>query len=434
MWPVAATTSGWASRPVVRDAVLAGALLAGCVLVNHPAALVAAAGPGGGRLAAWWLAAWWAATAVALAAVALRRRWPLPMLAAATAATVAHLGQGVLPAAADLGVPILLYTVASRCRRAVSLAVMTGLLLLLTGWVGSLALAGRPVPGMPVLDIRVAHRPQSAGTAAEPGITVGRTGGAAAWTGLVVLGSALVTSWAVGFGVGTNRAYLGQLRARAEDLERERDQRAALAVAAERGRISREMHDVVAHGLSVMVIQAQGAATALDERPADTRAALGAIVATGRASLGDMRRVLAAVGEVDDSWHPRPGLAQLPDLVAQVRRAGTPVRLQVDGDPPPLPSTVDLSAYRIVQEALTNVIKHAGTGAAARVRLSYREAAVGIEVSDDGPGPTTGADGGSGLRGMRERATLLGGHFAAGAGAAGGFTVRATLPVHGSTA
>jgi signal transduction histidine kinase len=115
--------------------------------------------------------------------------------------------------------------------------------------------------------------------------------------------------------LSNRRAYLEQLHARAADLVRERDQRAALAVAAERGRISREMHDVVAHGLSLIVIQAQGADAALDHRPADTRGALGAIVRTGRDSLADMRRVLDVLGEVEDSWHPQPGLDALPGLL-----------------------------------------------------------------------------------------------------------------------
>ena len=267
------------------------------------------------------------------------------------------------------------------------------------------------------------------------------------WGGLPLLGSVLVAAWAVGSGSRTRRAYLDELHARARDLERDRDQRAALAVAAERGRISRELHDVVAHGPSVMVIQAQGGAAALAHRPAATQAALAAIVATGRDSLADMRRVLAAVGEPDARWHPAPGLAALPALLAQVRRTGTPVRLRIDGTPVALPSPVDLSAYRIVQEALTNTMKHARSGATAEVVLGYRYTEISIEVVDDGQPPTVAGtddpaaagppsngpsgDGqrGNGLRGMHERVRLLGGRLAAGPEPGGGFAVGAAIPV-----
>jgi signal transduction histidine kinase len=198
------------------------------------------------------------------------------------------------------------------------------------------------------------------------------------------------------------------------------------------------MHDVVAHGLSLIVIQAQGADAALDNRPADTRSALRAIVRTGRDSLADMRRVLAALGEVEDAWHPQPGLAQLPGLLEQVRTAGTEVRLRVAGTPAALPSAVDLSAYRIVQEALTNVMKHAGTGASADVVLEYSDAEIAVEVGDDGRIPNghagPGVGGGNGLRGMDRRVQLLGGRLSAEPEAGGGFRVRATLPIEGRQA
>ncbi|HWO61901.1 MAG TPA: ATP-binding protein, partial [Umezawaea sp.] len=141
---------------------------------------------------------------------------------------------------------------------------------------------------------------------------------------------------------------------------------------------------------------------------------------------------LAAVGAVDDTWHPQPGLSQLTALVAQVRKAGTPVGLRVEGTTVPLPSTVDLSAYRIVQEALTNTMKHAGKGAKAEVVLTYEKAEVGIRVSDDGRGAAGGAGGGNGLRGMRERVKLLGGRLVAEPGPGGGFVVQAALPIRGS--
>jgi signal transduction histidine kinase len=322
------------------------------------------------------------------------------------------------------------YTVAACRPRRASLTALACVLLVMLGWCGWFALRGRLVPGMPVLAFQVKHaRPGSGQTVERTGLIAGdHASGPARWSGPAVLGSALLASWAIGYGARNRRAYLDQVTARAHDLERAQDQRAALAVAAERGRISRELHDVVAHGMSLIVIQAQGGAAALDDQPAETRAALAAIVATGRGSLTDMRRVLNAMDEVSDAWHPQPGLAQLPALVEQVHRAGTPVRLRVGGSAVPLPVPVDLSAYRIVQEALTNVMKHAGAGATAEIVLNYRETALDLCVGDDGQGPGKPATG-NGINGMRERVRLLGGTFTAGGRAVGGFEVRATLPI-----
>lgn len=178
-----------------------------------------------------------------------------------------------------------------------------------------------------------------------------------------------------------------------------------------------------------MVVQAQGGAAALDNRPADTRSALEAIVKTGRDSLADMRRVLGTVGQMDDPWRPPPGLPGLPALLDQVRETGIPVSLRIEGRPATLPSTVDLSAYRIVQEALTNTMKHAGTGATAEVVVTYTSTSLCVEIADDGSAVTGGDGPGHGLRGMRERVTLLGGRFEAGPRPSGGFAVRAILPL-----
>ncbi|WP_431926217.1 sensor histidine kinase [Nonomuraea jabiensis] len=416
--------------PVLQDAALAAVLLLICVLVNDPNTIVATtAGPLATGGAGVQLTLWWAATALTAIAVTLRRRLPLPMLAGSVLAAAVHVAQAASLMIIDLSVLVLLHAVAARHKRTVSLATLAGLLLLVTGW--SLYDA-RPIPGPshvlstgPGLD--TTSRPKEV-------MTVHRSASADTWSGLSVLGSALVASWAIGSGTRSRRAYLDELHAHARDLERERDQQAALAAAAERGRISRELHDVVAHGLSLMVIQAQGGAAALGSNPAGTRAALEAIVSTGRASLADMRHVLTAVGEVDDAWHPQPGLADLSALLARVNGAGTPVGLRVEGSPAALPSAVDLSAYRIVQEALTNTMKHAGTGAAASVILTYRDTEIAIEISDNGHGGTTDAGGGNGLRGMRERVKLFGGTLTVGPGPQGGFAVRAALPIRGHTA
>jgi signal transduction histidine kinase len=447
--PVTAART-WTRQPLFQDTALAAGLLAVCLPLNNPVAVVrtVAAGPHvvgwGGAVVAW---GWWTATVFALAGVALRRRWPLPMLGVCTLATAVHLALlSVVPTVVDFAAVVLLATVAARSSRRVSSAALTGMLVLVAGWCLDGARLGRPVNGLPTFSVEVVHHvDRPGGNGANQGDeVVDQAKGSNTWSAVALFGSVLVAAWAIGSANRNRRDYLLQLHARAVDLERERDQQAALAVAAERGRISREMHDVVAHGLSLIVIQAQGADAALDNRPADTRSALRAIVTTGRDSLADMRRVLAALGEVEDAWHPQPGLAQLPGLLDQVRRAGTAVRLRVDGTPAALPSAVDLSAYRIVQEALTNVMKHAGAGATADIEVAYTYTEIAIKVCDDGRMSTErighedredrdghAVVGGNGLRGMERRVQLLGGRLSAGPGHGGGFRVRATLPIQG---
>ena len=427
----------WLRSPVPQDVALAFALFVVCVLVNDPFALVHAVA-GRSLSDAWsgpgvvWL--WWVATALTVVGVALRRRWPMPMFILCALSAATRLAAGVPPTVMDLAVPVLLYTVAARHSRIMSLSALGGLLLLVTAWLFGDPLTGRTLPTMSfrtqVCD-RDAALPGPDG-AGDAGMDC-QGSGSSPWSGLPTVGSGLIAAWAVGSGSRNRRAYLEQLHARAHDLERERDQQAALAGAAERGRISREVHDVVAHGLSLIVVQAQGAEASLDNHPADTRTALQTIIHTGRESLADMRRVLAALGEVEDPWHPQPGLAQLPGLLSGVRAAGTPVHLRVEGNPSALPSTVDLSAYRIVQEALTNVMKHAGAAASADIVVSYRATEVEIEVSDDGRGLVADG-GGNGLRGMHRRVKLLGGELRAEPGVHGGFVVQASLPVEGQDA
>lgn len=357
-------------RPGVQDAALALAVL----LLG--AAVTGADETSGDAGGVWWIATW-----LATAGIALRRRWPALMLALCCGTAMIHLADARPLTIIDLSVPILLYTVAVRYGWARSLAVLTGLLVVA---VGSSSFAVRQgVPAPPVPDVMPLPPPPMR----PPPEDITRADWVIAWNDLPGLTLTLIAAWAIGAGTRSRRAHLAESRARAVDRERERDQRAVLAVAAERGRISRELHDVVAHGLSVMVIQAQGGAAALDDSPADTRAALEAIIKTGRDSLADMRRVLATVGDVDDAWHPQPGLAVLPALVAQVRAAGTPVTLRIDGAPEVLPAAVDLSAYRIVQEALTNTMKHAGAGARAEVVVTAAGGTIDITVRDDGVGP-----------------------------------------------
>jgi signal transduction histidine kinase len=246
----------------------------------------------------------------------------------------------------------------------------------------------------------------------------------------------LALAFAIGDGVRSRRAHLRTAEQRAADLEREQHQRVALAAAAERTRITRELHDVVAHGVSVMVVQAQGAAAALQRHPERTAVALQNVIATGRASLAEMRRLLGVVRSDpadDPDRAPLPGVGALPALVDQVRATGTRVTLHIDGEPVPLPASVDLTAYRIVQEALTNTLKHAGPGAEAVVRLGFAADALAVEVTDDGvggvPGDRVPDAGGNGLRGIAERVGILGGELTIGRGDGGGFRVRVRLPV-----
>jgi len=219
------------------------------------------------------------------------------------------------------------------------------------------------------------------------------------------------------------------LAARAEALEREGALRTREAAATERAMIARELHDVVAHNVSVMVVQAGAERSVLDPGAVSTAETLRAIELSGREALVELRRLLGVLrGGEDDVLEPQPTLADVDRLVEQIRQAGVGVTLSVEGETTRLPRGLELSAYRIVQEALTNVLKHA-PGAAAEVRLCYEPNAIEIEVRDGGGTPTSPQGTGHGLLGMRERAALHGGSLAAGPEPDGGFRVRARLPV-----
>jgi signal transduction histidine kinase len=356
---------------------------------------------------------WYAAACSVVIALIVRRRWPLWALALSGAAATAVLVDANLPKPPlTLAVPLTLFTFASRARSRRTSGIAFGAVV-----VGGFAL--------------VVHRQ----TWLEPGL---RTFTDTAWQQSTLSACAiplllLCIAWMGGDYARTRRLHAAMLEQRAIELERERDQRAQLAVAAERARIMRELHDVVAHGISVMVVQAQGAAATVRSRPARSLAALDEVVAVGRASLAEMRRLLGlSRGEVpqDALLAPQPGVAALPTLIDRIREAGVPVALHVEGDPYPLPAGVDLSAYRIVQESLTNTLKHAGDGARATVNLAFEPDRLAIEVADDGTGPTNN-DGaaGTGLRSIAERAAALDGTVDLGNGAEGGFVVRVRLPL-----
>jgi signal transduction histidine kinase len=377
-----------------------------------------------GSVSGWHhaLVLWWVSTGLIMAGMLLAHRFPLPALGLAALGAAGHQNDRLIPLPLiDFAVLIMLYSLASRARsRRVPLGALAVLAvgeLLLDAW----------LPASP----------------AAIAISVKRTSGEQSyWHFLQLqgLGSAievvlmLVLAVALGDNARTRHAHLSTLQQRAADLEREQQQRAALAAAAERARITRELHDVVAHGLSVIVVQAQGAAAALHRHPDRTEVALRNVIATGRGCMAEMRGLLGVVRRdpaEDPQLAPQPGVAALPALVDQVRAAGAPVVLTIEGEPTPLPLGVDLSAYRIVQESLTNTLKHAGPGASARVLLAFRPGLLEIEVSDDGRGAATADGKGSGLAGIAERISLLGGTLTAGP-AEHGFRVRAVLPLTGA--
>ncbi|GAA1281378.1 hypothetical protein Psi02_37140 [Planotetraspora silvatica] len=381
---------------------------------------------------------WWLAALLAVAAIFARHRWPLAAMLLATACAASHLlgwpamtlvssspkavlGSDLLPL--DLVVLVVLYALASAAgTRRLSLAVLVALE---AGLVG-IGLFG-PLLDTPILTILAktnpAKSPADKLALADPLADV-------LWTALsyaVVPALLLGIAWAAGDNARTRRFHLAVLQARAADLEREQEQRTALAVATERGRITRELHDVVAHGLSVMVVQAQGAQAALRRHPERSEVALTNVITTGRASLAEMRRLLGLV-RTDPSLAPQPSLAALPDLIESVRSSGTPVEFAVTGEPATLPAGIELSAYRIVQEALTNALKHAPPGSRCSVDLSFNADTLHIRVADTGVAGETPVFG-NGLRGIAERVNALGGTFRAGPADHGGFEVTTVLPV-----
>ena len=344
--------------------------------------------------------------------MAVRRRYPV----GAFAAVIVVGGLEVLlmprPFGSDMAVIVLLYTLAAYRPRRISLA---GLAICLAG---SAAAIAKWAPH--ILD------------------SMYTLGAIAA----VFAGPALL-AWLLGDSMQWRRGYYRGLEERAARLERERDAQAQIAAAAERARIARELHDVVAHNVSVMVVQADGAAFALETSPERTRQALTAISRTGRQALAEMRSLLGVLRSADDhgaELAPQPGVEQLAGLLEQTRAAGVPVSFTVEGVPRPLPPGAALAAYRIVQESLTNARKHGGPTVTAAVTLRFCEEQLVIKVTDDGRRRAAGdvaavrdgvrGDGlGHGLIGMRQRADVYGGTVTAGPRPGGGWRVTATLPL-----
>ncbi|GGS84677.1 sensor histidine kinase [Streptomyces chromofuscus] len=338
----------------------------------------------------------------------LRRRMPEKMLVLAAVVGAAQLALDVGRLPADFAMLVIVYTVAAIGAR----------------WASRFALAGG-LCAAPLAQIRWPE-PQ---TSVAGNIALG-----------IFLTVPFALAWVLGDSIRTRRAYFAQLEERAARLEKEREAQSKVAVAAERARIARELHDVVAHNVSVMVVQADGAAYVLDAAPDQAKKALETISSTGRQALAEMRRLLGVLrtGEHQEGgeYVPQPDVRQIDDLVEQCRISGLPVDFKVEGTPRPLPSGVELTAYRIVQEALTNTRKHGGPNAGASVRLVYFDDGLGLLVEDDGKGAPHelyedgGLDGqGHGLIGMRERVGMVGGTLDAGPRPGGGFRISALLPL-----
>jgi signal transduction histidine kinase len=250
----------------------------------------------------------------------------------------------------------------------------------------------------------------------------------------------LVGVWWLGRGLRLRRAYLAELEDRAQRLERLREGDARTARVEERARIARELHDVVAHHVSVMTVQAGAARRILDRDPDSAREAMSTIEGLGRTALSEMRRIVGVLRTERDPEHtgreltPQPGLHDIGGLIDRVRETGLMVQLWIEGEPRTLSPGVDLAVYRLVQEALTNTLKHAGPQARAWVRINYGAQGVNVEIEDDGRGAAAGLPGngdspGHGLVGMRERVALYGGELRIGPRTGGGFEVRAQFPL-----
>jgi signal transduction histidine kinase len=318
-----------------------------------------------------------------------RRSHPLATLAVATTATA--LGIAFWGDYNPLAAGIALYTVADRCERRVSLGAGVAALAFLTPWLLS----------------------------------------SFGWTNVLGFLGRLVgfaVAWLAGDSLRTRRKYVHELEEKAERLERERRNEAARAAAEEQARIARELHDVIAHNLSVIVVQAAAANDVFDNRPDRARDAVRRIEATGRSALAELRQLLGALRSEDAEYAPQPGLDGLDELLRRVRESGLEVGVTIEGMPRELTKPVDVSAYRIVQEALTNTLKHA-RASRADVALRYRDSELAVEVRDDGTAEANGDGNGSGLIGMRERVALFGGSLSAGPTPGGGFSVEARLPL-----
>jgi signal transduction histidine kinase len=333
--------------------------------------------------------------------VAVRRRDPMKVLYVTGSAITIYSLLGYGDSSAGLGIFIAFYTVATHMsrRRATIAAAVTAAGIFIS----------------------------FASYAAQHQMTGGWT------TSMTSTYFSFAVAWLIGDNLRVRRAYTRELEDRAVDLERERGEKAAQAVSEERARIARELHDVVAHYVSVMVVQAAGARRVVDKDPLAAKGALEAVEVAGRTALTEMRRMLEVLRADDPGMGPQPGLGEIDRLISNVRDAGLPVELSIEGSACCLPVGMDLAAYRIVQEALTNSVKHGGR-ASAHVSVRYSDDHIEIEVVDDGRGAAaqllSAREGsGHGLIGMKERVGLFGGVLEAGPVLTGGYRVYAKMPL-----
>jgi signal transduction histidine kinase len=336
---------------------------------------------------------------IASAALLFRRRWPVPVLAVTVVATAAYAAAGYVPGAALCAVYVALFTVATLEPRQVAIGAGAGAIAVLFVATGAASVFG--------------------------------------WLGgtNTVMVALSVASLALGLAVAGRRQVFAAMVERAERAERDREEEARRRVDAERLRIARELHDVVAHSMSMINVQAGVAAHVLPTHPEEAEQALTAIKAASRDGLRELRAILNVLRQVDEDESrptPAPRLAQLEALADATTQAGLPTTVSFTGTPAGLSPAVELATYRIVQESLTNVLRHGGPHARARVDVVIGEDAVSVHVEDDGLGQMAGGGGdtgaGAGIPGMRERAMAFGGSFDAGPRPGGGWRVRAVLP------
>ncbi|MEV0837973.1 sensor histidine kinase [Actinocatenispora sera] len=388
---------GAVKRRLRHGSLLVDAALPAVVLLGYCLVLSVAPASSGVRLTP--AAAVWAA--VGVLPMVGRRRWPAPAVLATLALTLLGLAWPVTTQTQGIAVIVLTYGAA--VRRPWRRAAPTFLVL----WPASMVVGA-----------------------------VHRSAASSVLFALLVDVLIAMICFVLGQYQRTRRAYLQALEARAAEAERNQRVLAGQAVAEERRRIARELHDVVAHHVSVMGVLATGARRSLAKDPAGATDALGSIEQTGRTTLRELRRLLDVLRNDEESTEesgelaPAPGLPAIAGLVASVRQAGLPVDVQVDGEPYPVDAGIGLAVYRLIQEALTNAVKHAGP-ASAQVRLGFGPSALTVEVFDTGRGPAADAArrGGHGLVGMRERVALYGGELATGPRPGGGFRVYARIPM-----
>ena len=345
--------------------------------------------------------------AAAVLPAAVRRRWPRAALALTTAGGAVLTALSFSPGPPPLAAAFVLYLVPVRFARREALRLLAGALLVTA--VGDVAFG------------LVRHG-------------VYRAGGSRAAAGLLLeSGLLLAGAWLIGYLVRLQRAYSAGLREQADQRAREQLAEARQAGSEERLRIARELHDVVAHSMSLIAVQAGVANYIVGTHPEEAGRALSSIEETSRSALREMRALLGVLrdeetGDADPGLIPAPGLADLETLADRTAEAGVRVDLDIRGTRPPLPAGLDLAAYRVIQEAVTNVVKHASTDR-CRVAVGYAEQALDLEITDHGIGGEPGPGTGHGLTGMRERVGMYGGEFSAAPRTGGGFRVTARFPL-----